>query len=131
MADLNGLQASETIKIAGADSSGNETNFANVSVNGEIKAIDILNVSVAQALLTVNATGTPVEVKAGSSRLANRKSVMIQAQGTNVVYGFASDVQQFLLPNGATVTLSVGDNVGVWIDRTSNGDVKVAIAEFA
>lgn len=131
MADLNGLQASETIKIAGADSSGNETNFANVSVNGEIKAIDILNVSVAQALLTVNATGSSVEVKAGSSRLANRKSVMIQAQGTNVVYGFTPDTQQFLLPNGATVTLSIGDNVGVWIDRTSNGDVKVAIAEFA
>lgn len=131
MADLNSLQAAQTIKIAGSDSSGVETTFVNSTLNGEIKSADILNVSVAQAVLVVNQSATPVEVKAGASRLVNRKSVLIQAQGTNVVYGFSAASQPFLLTNGATITLSVGDGVGVWIDRTSNGNVNVAIAEFA
>lgn len=131
MADLNSLQAAQTIKIAGSDSSGVETTFVNSTLNGEIKSADILNVSVAQAVLVVNQSAAPVEVKAGASRLVNRKSVLIQAQGTNVVYGFSAASQPFLLTNGATITLSVGDGVGVWIHRTTNGNVNVAIAEFA
>ena len=130
MADLSDLQAAQTIKIAGATASG-ETNFVNATLNNEIKAADILNVAVAQAVLVVNQTASPVEVRAGASRLANRKSVMIQAQGTNVVYGFSATSQPFTLANGATITISLGDGVGVWIDRTSNGNVNVAIAEFA
>lgn len=131
MSDLTDLQAAQTVKIAGASTSGSETNFVNATVNGDLKAADILNVSVAQAVLVVNQAASPVEVKAGVSRLANRKSVLIQAQGSNIVYGFTSGSQPFLLPNGTTVTLAVGDGVEVWIDRTSNGNVNVAIAEFA
>lgn len=37
MADLTNLQAAQTVKIAGADSSGNETNFANTSSDGRLK----------------------------------------------------------------------------------------------
>lgn len=131
MADLDNLQASGSVKIAGANSSGVETNFVNATSNGELKASDILNVSVAQAVLVVNQTASPVEVKAGLARLVNRKSVMIQAQGSNVVYGFSAASQPFTLANGSTVTIALGDGVGVWIDRTSNGNVNVAIAEFA
>ncbi len=131
MADLSDLQAAQTIKIAGSSSTGVESTYVGSTLTGEIKAADILNVSVAQAILVVNATGSPVEVKAGASRLTNRKSVMIQAQGTNVVYGFDALSQPFLLANGATIVISLGDGVGVWIDRTSNGNVNVPIAEFA
>lgn len=81
--------------------------------------------------MVVNQTGSPVEVKVGASPLVNRKSVLIQAQGSNVVYGFSSTVQPFTLANGSTITLAVGDGVRVWVDRTSNGNVNVAIAEFA
>lgn len=131
MADLNNLQAAQTIKIAGSDSSGVETTFVNATSNGEIKSADILNVASTQAILVVNGSAAPVEVKAGASRLVNRKSVMIQAQGTNVIYGFTSGSQPFTLANGSTITISVGDGVGIWIFRTSNGNVNVPIAEFA
>lgn len=131
MADLTELQASQSIKIAGADSSGVETNFVNATSNGELKAADFLNVSITQSTLVVNGTGSPVEVKVGASRLANRKSVMIQAQGTNVIYGFSAASQPFTLANGSTITISIGDSVGVWIFRSSNGNVNVPVAEFA
>lgn len=131
MADLNGLQAAQTVKLAGADSSGNETNYVNATSNGEFKAADIINVSVAQSLLSI-AAGAVVEVKVGSSRLVNRKSVQIQAQGTNITYGYISSSQIFTIPNGTTVSLSLGDGVGVWVKNNSPAaTVNVAIAEFA
>lgn len=132
MADLNNLQAAQTIKIAGSDSSGTETTFVNSTANGEIKSADLLNVSVLQSILSVSVAGAAVEVKVGASRLVNRKSIQIQAQGTNIIYGYSSTVQPFTLANGSTITLSVGDGVGVWVDRASGaGSADVAIAEFA
>lgn len=131
MADLNNLQSAQTIKIAGSDSSGVETTFVNSTANGEIKSADILNISVLQSVLVVNSNNSPVEVKVGASPLLNRKSVLIQAQGTNVVYGFSALSQPFTLSNGATITLAIGEGVRVWVDRTSNGNVNVPIAEFA
>lgn len=130
MADLNNLQAAQTIKIAGSDSSGVETTFVNSTLNGEIKSADILNVTVTQSLLSIGTSAT--EIKVGASRLVNRKSVQIQAQGTNLVYGYSSGTQIFTIANGETVVLSLGDNMGVWIKRSSGiGNVNVAIAEFA
>lgn len=131
MADLNTLQAAQSVKIAGSDSSGTETNFVNSTSNGEIKSADILNVSAVQTVLIVNSSTSPQEVKVGATPLLNRKSILIQAQGTNVVYGFSVSSQPFTLANGATITLSVGDGVRVWVDRTSTGNVNVPIAEFA
>lgn len=72
-----------------------------------------------------------MEVKVGATPLMNRKSVLIQAQGSNVTYGFSAGSQPFTLSNGSTITLAVGDGVRVWVDRSSIGNVNVAIAEFA
>lgn len=72
-----------------------------------------------------------MEVKVGATPLINRKSVLIQAQGSNVTYGFSAASQPFTLSNGSTITLAVGDGVRVWVDRSSIGNVNVAIAEFA
>lgn len=132
MADLDQLSAAQTIKIAGAQGSGLETNFVDATANNEIKSADILNVSFTQGTVSVSVAGLAQEIKAGVSRLANRKSVLIQAQGTNVVYGFSSTSQPFTLANGSTITLAVGDGLGVWVDRSSgSGSVTVAFAEFA
>lgn len=111
---------------------GDGTDFVNVTSNNELKSADILNVSFTQGTVSVSVAGAAVEIKSGVSRLANRKSVLIQAQGTNIVYGFSSSSQPFNLANGSTITLSVGDGLGVWVDRASGGgSVNVAFAEFA
>lgn len=133
--NVNGQIRSEikgSIKIIGADSLGNETNSVDSTANNELKTADFLNTSVTQAVLSVSSAGSPVEVKAGVLPLQNRKSIIIQAQGSNVVYGFSSSLQPFQLPNGSLVVLSVGDGISVWVDRSSGaGPVNVAIAEFA
>lgn len=132
MADLDQLSAAQTIKIAGAVGSGTETNFVNATANNEIKSADILNVSFTQGIISVSVAGAAQEVKAGINRLANRKSILLQAQGTNIVYGFSSASQPFTLANGSTITLAVGEGLGVWVDRSSGGgSVNIAFAEFA
>lgn len=132
MADLSALNATDGVKIAGADSSGAETNFVNATANGDLKSADILTANVVQTTLSVSVAGAAVEVKVGGSPLANRKSVLIQAQGTNVVYGFASGSQPFQIGNGETISLALGPGVSVWVDRSSGaGSVSVVIAEFA
>lgn len=132
MSDLSELNSTLPVKIAGASSNGTETNFVNSTANGEMKTADFLNAAVLQTVLSVSVAGAAIEVKVGASRLVNRKSVQIQAQGTNVVYGYSSTVQPFTLANGATVTIDIGDTVGVWVDRSSGGgSADVAIAEFA
>ena len=131
MADLSELNSSLPVKLAGASSLGNETNFVDATANGEIKAADILSIAVVQAVLSVG-TGASVEVRAGASRLVNRKSVQIQAQGSNLTYGYTSGSQIFTIANGETVVLSLGDGVGVWVRRSGGvGNVNVAIAEFS
>lgn len=130
MSNLTELQSTLPVKIAGASSSGNETSFVNSTLNGEIKSADFLNAAVSQLLLSVGTTA--IEIKVGASPLVNRKSVQIQAQGTNLVYGYSVGSQIFTIANGTTISLSVGENVRVWIKRTGGiGNVPVAIAEFA
>lgn len=131
MADLSSKKASQSVKIAGANTAGSESTFAGVTNNQDLQTADILNVSVAETVLSIG-TGASVEVKAGASPLANRKSVLIQAQGANVVYGFSAGTQNFTIANGAQVTLSLGPNVRIWVKRSTGiGNVSVAIAEFA
>lgn len=131
MADVNDLNSTLAVKIAGSDTSGGETNFVNSSANGDLQVSDTLNTAVAELLLSVG-TGASVEVKVGALPLANRKSVQIQAQGTNLTYGYNSTTQNFTIANGTTIVLDVGPNVRVWVKRASGvGNVPVAIAEFA
>lgn len=131
MSDLSELNSTLPVKIAGASSSGSETNYVNATSNGEIKSADILNVAVTQGTLSL-ALNTPQEVRVGASRLVNRKTVQIQAQGANVQYGFTSGAQPFTIANGTTIVLSLGDGVGIWVVRTGGLlNVNVAIAEFA
>ena len=131
MSNLTELQSTLPVKLAGASSSGGETNFVNATANGEIKSADFLNAAVVQAVLSVG-TAASVEVRAGASRLVNRKSVQIQAQGSNLTYGYTSGSQIFTIANGETLVLSIGDGVGIWLRRASGiGNVNVAIAEFA
>lgn len=130
MADVTDLNSSLAVKVAGASSSGSETNFVNASSNGDLQTSDILNFAVVESLLSVGTSA--IEVKVGASPLANRKSVQIQAQGANIVYGYSSSNQFFTLANGSTISLDLGPNVRVWVRR--NGgllNVNVAIAEFA
>ncbi len=131
MADLSEIQASNTVKVVGSDASGVEQTPVRSTPNGELKNADFINASIVQTTLSVG-TGASVQAVVGGSPLTNRKSLLIQALGTNITYGFTSGSQPFTLANGATVQFSIGDTVSLWLRRSSgSGTVNVAIAEFA
>jgi hypothetical protein len=133
MADLNSLEASQSVKIAGANpTTGEETFFADVTSEGELKISSFANVSYAAAQKVVNTT--PQIAAVGGSNLANRKGLFLYNKGSQIVY---------YGPSGATVTtgavpilkdeaasLAFGDNVDVYVfTTTSNADL--VIQEFA
>lgn len=98
--------------------------------NNELKAADLLAVAVAEATISVG--NTAVALRAGGSNLVNRKSIQIQAQGTNVVYGYNITTQRFTIANGSSITLALGPGITVYAKRSSGiGNVDVMVAEFS
>jgi hypothetical protein len=91
MSDLTGLEASQSIKIAGADSSGSETNYVNASALGELRTSDIITGTGTQGALTVGTSA--VEAKVGGSALTDRKLLTIfNNSGTTIYWGRTSGV---------------------------------------
>jgi len=75
MADLTGLQASQSVKIAGADSSGVEDNYTNASVNGDLFARDVINTSGQNRAQSV--TTTAAEALGAAAILTTRKLLLL------------------------------------------------------
>jgi hypothetical protein len=87
MADLDFLERSSPVQIVG----GNEEFPADVTGQKELKIVDALRQEGTQAALSVGTT--PVEVKAGSLPLQNRKMVTVFNNSTQrVFWGFTDSV---------------------------------------
>jgi hypothetical protein len=84
MADLTELQSSQSVKIAGADSTGAETNFVNATANGDLKTADLITGAGVQGALSVGTSA--VEAKVGGSALANRKLLTIFNNSNSTIY---------------------------------------------
>lgn len=128
MADLSDKEAAQTIKIAGSDASGLETNFVKASDNGDLSTSDIINVAAQNRVMTI--TTSPVEALGAGVGLSSRKLLVIQAQTANIKYGFTVGSQPFTLANGASLYLSVGPDIHVYLVRTT-GSGPVAVAELS
>jgi hypothetical protein len=79
MADLTGKEASQSIKLVGADASGVETNYVDVTSSGDLKTVDGLRQGGVQGNLVLTTSGTAYEAKVGISALTNRKSLTVTA----------------------------------------------------
>lgn len=128
MADLNELDASLSTKIVGANSTGGEIGYVSSTNKGELVTTDIMNTSAVQVVLTVSTTA--VAARVGASNLSERKMLVIQCQTNGITYGFSSGSQPFNLPNGSTLTLSLGPNVTIWLKKAS-GSGSVVVAELS
>ena len=123
MADLNSLEAAQTVKIAGSDSSGVETNFVNSSATGELFVADVLKGSAVYGALTVGTTA--VELKVGGTILANRKHVLFQNLSRRDIYfGFNSSVTVstgLLVSRGSERSFDVSGSLSIWVISTDSG----------
>jgi hypothetical protein len=91
MADLSELAASQSVKIAGADNSGQESNFVHATANNDLQVTDRANTDGAQGSLTVGTSA--VEAKVGASALSNRKTLTVFNNSSSIIYwGYTSSV---------------------------------------
>lgn len=81
MSDLSDLQAAQTVKVAGANSSGTETNYANADSNGNLNVIDYATA----------ATGASVPSNAGYAAgrnpSGNLTGIQVDVNGYQMIVG--------------------------------------------
>ena len=129
MADLSEKKSSQAVKIAGADSNGSETYYADVTPNKELSIADTHNNGGLDVILNI-ISGTPQELKVGVSRLANRKYVILEALDTGIKWGFSNTTQSFDLFKSQLIMVPIGENTEIWFDCDS-GTKDVAVGELA
>ena len=132
MADLTEKQAGGTTKIVGADpSTGQETNFLNVTSEGEAKISSFANVDFQRAVKTVSAV--QIRASVGASNLSNRKLLVIfNKDAQDVFYGPTGLISSDGIPieKEEIIVLAVGDNIDIFlITAVSTSDV--IIQEFS
>jgi hypothetical protein len=123
VADLNSLEAAQTVKIAGSDSSGVETNFVNSSATGELFVADVLKGGAVYGAITVGTTA--VELKVGGTILANRKHILFQNLSNKSIYfGFNSSVTTstgLLVSAGSERGFDVSGSLSIWVISANTG----------
>lgn len=127
MADIDDINAAQTVKVVGSDATGVEETPVSSTLNGDMQTADILDNGGLDTI--INVTSTPVELKVGGSRLANRKYVIMEALDTGIKWGFTSSTQSFDLFKSQLIMVPVGENTEVWF--STSGTKQVAIAEVA
>ena len=128
MADLNELQSAQSVKIVGSSQTGLEQSAIESTDDGRLKTDETINGSVVQTVL--NVTTSAIAARVNANNLPNRKMLYIQCQGTNIVYGFDSGSQPFILPKNTTLAFEIGSNITLYL-KTTSGSGNVVIAEFA
>jgi len=128
MTDLTELQASETVKVAGTDANGKETNYIGASKNNEVFIRDTHDNGGLDKVITL--TTTPVEGKVGVVRKLERKYVIIEALSKNIVWGFSNTSQSFDLFKSQLIMVPIGENTQIWF-RTTVGAGQVAFGELS
>jgi len=129
MADIQDIDAAQTVKVVGSDLTGVEETPVSSTPNGELKIADTHNNGGQDVTISIT-SGSPVELKVSATRLANRKYVIMEALNTGVKWGFSSSTQSFDLFKSQLIMVPIGENTEIWFDCQS-GTKQVAIAELA
>lgn len=108
------------------DSSGNMVLPA-LKASGEHKNSDAVELSGVSG--TIALTTTAVELKIGGSRLANRKYIWMEAQNSNVLWGFSSSTCVFNNFKNQLLCFPIGD-VAIFA-KMSTGTGSTAFGEGA
>lgn len=128
MADINDINASEPVRIIGADSDGIETTPVNSTPNGELTTADVLAHGGLDTVLAL--TVTPTEGKVGGASKENRKYFIMEALSTNVKWGFTNTTQSFDLFKSQLLMIPCGPDTKIWF-KMSVGTGSVAIGEVS
>ena len=127
MADLDGIEAAQSVKIIGSEADGTEETPIGSTALRELYTVEKLLDTGLDDEISITA-GTPVEVKVGASRKADRKVVIIQPLDGKIKWGFSNTTQSFPLFKRQNAIICAGPDTAIWIDAIT-GTVDVAIGE--
>lgn len=132
MADLSEIQASQSVKLAGAGpSTGVETNYVQVDAVGNLQTASTLSVGGQNRNQAI--TTSAAEALGAAVILTNRDLLTITPIDGTVYWGYGSGTTS---SNGTpifknqTLSISVSDNVHIYL-ITSTGTVDCRISEGA
>jgi hypothetical protein len=125
MADLSGIDSSQSVKIVGNDATGVEQTPVSSTTLGDLSVSDIPNQTGLSILLPL--TTTAVEGKVGASTMVNRKYIEMQGMSTNIKWGYDTTCP-FDLFKSQFFSLPAGANCKVYF-KMSIGTGSVAIGE--
>ena len=125
MADLDGLHASGSVKIAGALSSGEESHFVNASSTGDLKTSDIINTSGIYGTITVGTSA--VALRVGGSNLTERKLLTVDnTSNTTLYWGYNNSVTTSSYAGrifkDQQASWTVGPNVTIYLIASTAGN---------
>jgi len=131
MADLSDLQAAQTNKIVGSDTSGVETNAVKVSSNQDLGTSDVLDNGGLDKVVALTVTPKLGVVNVdGVTPKANRKYFIMEALDTGIKWGFSATTQSFDLFKSQLIMVPCGPNTTIYFKMTT-GTGNVAIAEVS
>jgi hypothetical protein len=129
MADLTELESSQTVKIVGSDSLGEELSPVKSTNSGDLNVSDQIRSGGVEAGITV--TTTSIELKVGGSRLTNRKLVTALPSGT-IYWGYNSTVTASTgtpIFNNQLYAWAANDTCEIWLITTgANKNVRITEA---
>ena len=138
MTDLSEIKASGSVKIAGAATTGAESDFMKVSPKQDAGTSDIQDDSVVQTVVDI--TDTEVQFKVGGSNKIDRKELVLENVDSNPVFvgptGVTDDVgdpvtQGGLLGPGAIRSFPYGPGIDWFGIARSGVTARVIVTESA
>ena len=126
MADLNELQASQSMKIIGTDVTATETNPVNASATGDLLCKDAVNTASVSGAISVSTTA--VEAKVGASAQTNRKFLSITPTNGTIYMGSSNAVTTATgtpIFRNQTTMVSFSASVPVWLIAANATDVRI------
>lgn len=129
MADIQDINAAQSVKVIGASSDGTEQTPVQSNAQGEILASDITQTAGLDTVITI-APSAVVELKVGGTAKANRKYVQIEALDTGLKWGFSAGTRSFNARKSQFFILPFGANTSIWLENTSGSNIDVAIGEI-
>src|ERR1035437_4551748 len=134
MADLSDLQAAQTVKIAGAPSTGIEDNFADVDSNNNLKVIPTNAGPVAPGTVAANSGLAGGQFNTTLPTLTNTQQSALQLDASGrLITAPSTDTDKFITGTlgslNATVTLATaGCGAGIFrIDGTWVGEISLRV----
>lgn len=127
MADLNDIQAAQSVKLVGNSLTGGETTPVNSSATGELLVADTINT--AGQFRAQSITTTASEALGAATILANRKMLSITPTTGTVYWGYSSVVTTITgtpIFKNQNMVFAVGPNVHIFLIAASTINCRIA-----